>query len=78
MLIASCDYIIAREAKEKLNLGHLLFFVEARIVGGETLRALKLIKLYPVSLVSRVCDQFCLCKFVECDQPLLTFGCAIV
>src|SRR6266478_5038991 len=55
-----------------------LFFLEARIVGGDTLRALKLVKLYPVSLVSRVCDQFCLCKFVECDQPLLTFGRAIV
>src|ERR1700680_496647 len=44
--------------------GGALFFLEARIVAGDTLRVLKLVKLYAVSFVSRVCAQFCLCKFV--------------
>jgi hypothetical protein len=57
---------------------HRLLFLQKRIVAGDALRALKLVKSYSVPLVSRVCDQFCLCKFVECDQRLLTFGCAIV
>jgi hypothetical protein len=61
-----------------LRVRSSLFFLEARVVGGDALRALKLVKPYPVSLVSRVCDQFSLCKFVECDQPSLTFGGAIV
>ena len=60
------------------NLQGALFCFKPRIVGGHTLRVLKLVKLYPVSFVSRVCDQFCLCNFVECDQPLLTFGRAVV
>jgi hypothetical protein len=58
--------------------GLALFFLEARVIGRDALRALKLVKSNSVPLVSRVCDQFCLCKFVECDQRLLTFGCAIV
>ncbi len=56
----------------------LLFFLEARIVAGDTLGVLKLVKLYPVPFISRVCDQFCACKFVECDQLSLTFDHGIV
>ena len=55
-----------------------LLSLEPRVVAGDALRALKLLKSYSVPLVSRVCDQFCLCKFVEFNQGLLTFGCAIV
>ena len=69
---------VSQMALEILWRRGALFFLEARVVAGDTLRALKLVKSYSVPFVGRVCDQFCLCKFVECDQPLLTFGCAIV
>ena len=53
-------------------------FLQARVVVRDALRAFKLVKSYSVPFVGRVCEQFRLCKFVKRDQPLLTFGCAIV
>jgi hypothetical protein len=64
---------------EQLNLsGHELFSLAARIVAGDALRILKLVKPYPVTFVTGGCKQVCLCSFVECNQALHAFSCAIM
>jgi hypothetical protein len=57
----ACSAVVAGPNLHIPQARSSLFLLEARIVGGDTLRVLKLVKLYPVSFVSRVCEQFCLC-----------------
>jgi hypothetical protein len=70
--LSALEETLALKRCEKYSLLRELVIV-ALHTGG---RRNELLVIVP--LVGRVCDQFSLCNFVECDQPLLTFGCAIV
>jgi hypothetical protein len=47
----------------------VIAYFPCRIVAGDRLGVLKLIKLCLVPFVGGVCGQFRLCNFVECDAP---------
>jgi len=62
----------------RTRLDCFLLSLQERIFAGEALRVLELVISDSIAFAGGICDQFRLCGFVECEQSLLTIGCAVV